>query len=188
MTLVPQHGFWLGVSAAMAGALLLAAAGAGHLRGRDAFRHVLQAHRLLPAGSQRLVARLLPVSEVVIGSAVLVSIPFGVERAAPALAAQSVLYAGFAGYTTMLWRRGSTAPCGCFSGGEAAGPVIIGRAALFSVSALASALVSVARGPFAASGEWLPVLWITAVAVAAAAWFLPAVMAAAPTTTKRGYP
>lgn len=182
------NGFWLGLAAAMAGALLLVAAGAGHLRGRDAFRHVLQAHRLLPEGPQRLVARLVPLSEVVIGAAVLVSVPFGAVPAAPALMAQSLLYAGFAGYLTMLLRRGSTAPCGCFGGGETAGPVTIGRAVLFSLSALASAVLPATHGPYATSGEWLPVLWITAVAFAAAAWFLPAMMAAPTISPKKGHP
>ena len=101
------------ITVTAAGAILLAAAGAGHaLRPRE-HRAVLRAHRLLPAtpfavvstGAELLVGAMVP--------AVLIAAP---AAAMPPLLAQAGLYCAFAAYAGVLRVRRPGVQCGCFGG------------------------------------------------------------------------
>jgi hypothetical protein len=181
----------LAIAVAVGAALLLIAAGVGHLRHRPELRAALTAQALLPRRLRIAVEALIPAAELAIGLAVVASLMLpaagsvpligpaaatarAASLAGPALIAQTVLYGGFAGYLWVVYRRRPTAPCGCFASGGRVTPLVIARALLFAAgSGAAAAVVTVeATGP---AGATVALVWLTGGFVTAMlGWLVPA--------------
>lgn len=191
----------LGGAGALAVALVLLAAGAGHLRDTQGLRRALAAHDVLPAGARRAVAPLLGPVELVLGAALLVSLATAWLPLVVALAAV-LLTGAFTAYLTLVLRRTRGAgeiPCGCGLGTTPVGPWSVARAGLLAGLALlavvggtpdwaalagtgatpGAAMVAGAAGAAAAPPLWAHVLLVvaagTTLAIAVAA--LPAARA-----------
>lgn len=165
---------------AVAGAVLLIAAGVGHLRHLAGLRAVLGAQKLLPPRWRRPVAALTAVTELTVGGSVLSvqlatnlavaqMAPLAAAHTAP-LVAQSAMYAAFSGYLVALRQLHPSAPCGCFGGGGPVTGPVIGRAGLLSIGTAAAALAPAVIGGGAAS----PVALAGGAVLAMVAWLLPA--------------
>jgi hypothetical protein len=121
--------------AALTMSLLLLASAVGHLR-----RPVLPdlvAHGVLGRRTRHVVAAVLPAAELVLGLV-------GLTARAPALVAQAVLFAAFAGYLALVVRAVRSAgrtgvPCGCGLPEVPVGPAAVGRAAALATVALLAA-------------------------------------------------
>lgn len=165
----------MGVAAAYAaatgGALLLTAAGLGHLRRRHLLRAVLGAQRLLPRRLWGPVTAVLGGAELLVGGSVLAVLLTAPSVADAPLAAQACGYGGFTAYLAVLRRRRPSAPCGCFGTDGPVTWVVVARAGLLAGGAAGAALLGaqVAAMPAAAR---LPCL-AGGVVVAMAGWLLP---------------
>jgi hypothetical protein len=156
---------------AAGGALLLTAAGLGHLRRRHLLRAALGAQRLLPRRLWRPVAAALGGAELLVGASVLAVLLTAPSAAVPPLAAQACGYGGLAAYLAVLRRRRPGAPCGCFGTDGPVTWLVVARAGLLAGGAAGAALLgaqvaampAVARLPCLAGG----------VVVAMAGWLLP---------------
>lgn len=177
----------LGGAGALAVALVLLAAGVGHLRDRRSLRAALAAHRALPAGLQRPLASLLGPVELALGAALLVLLASGDPVGAPfrAVALGAVLLTGaFTGYLLLVLRRTGGAeeiPCGCGLGTTPVGPWAVARAGLLtglaSVALLGGTPGWAEAGAAATTGA--PV-WAQAFLVTAAGTTLAIAVAALP--------
>lgn len=117
---------------ALAGAVLLVAAGIEHTRQPGVLRSSLEAQRTFRGAAVRLITRVLGPIELIIGVGVLGCWVGGSELIRPFTAAASVLYAGFAAYTLFLLRRRPTVPCGCFGTGDPVTVATVARAAFLA--------------------------------------------------------
>jgi hypothetical protein len=158
---------------ALGGALLLTAAGAGHLWHRRALPTALRAQRLLPAHLSVPVAIGAVAAEVSIGPSVLATAIGGPSASAVPLVAQAALYATFTAFLWMVLRRRPAAPCGCFGAAERVSRLVVTRAGLlaaatigalvpgaqFAMLPMTSRLLCLAGGFVVAMAGWLlPVL------------------------------
>ena len=99
---------WSLLSTVLGGILLLS--GVPKLRESAAMLTVVRGYRLLPAALERLVARVLPTAQVILGAALVVGIPL---RAVP-LAATGLFLVFFAALAINLLRGRRDLDCGCF--------------------------------------------------------------------------
>jgi hypothetical protein len=120
---------------AVGGALLLLAAGVGHLRRPAHFAAVLAAQRLVPRWSRRPLAVLVAVTEIGTGA---VAVAGWLSGHWPLMIPVAAVYVAFGVYTTVLRVRRPGAPCGCFGGGGAASWGVVARAWLFCAAAVAA--------------------------------------------------
>jgi len=167
---------------AVAGALLLVAAGIGHLRHARALRTALRAQRLLPARLQGSIAVATIAAELVIGPAVPITSLTAPAVAGWPLAAQAALFAAFAAYLSVVRLRRPAAPCGCFGGGEPVTWLAVARAGLLAAGA-AAALAGPGLGALPPPDRL--VCLAAGSMLAATLWLLPALATghtAAPTT------
>ncbi len=118
---------------ALAGAVLLVAAGIEHTRQPSVLRSSMEAQRTFRASAVPLIARVLGPIELIIGVGVLGCWVVGSELIRPLSAAAAVLYAAFAVYTLFLLRRRPTAPCGCFGTSDPVTVATVARAAFLAV-------------------------------------------------------
>lgn len=139
---------------ALAVALVLLAAGAGHLRDARGTRTALAAHDVLPSGLRGMTAAVLPVLELLLGMALLAGLmvglvaptgarPGGLDLVPAAAGAAALLLAGFTAYLALVVRRTRgvpDVPCGCGLGATPVGHWAVLRAAVLLVLALAAAL------------------------------------------------
>ena len=106
------------ITAALAGAVILASAATHKLRALGRFSNQVEDYQLLPRALVRPVARVLPCIEVAVAFALLVP----ASRHTAALAA-AVLLAGYAlAISINLWRGRRDIDCGC-AGPEQAQPI-----------------------------------------------------------------
>ncbi|MDI6103388.1 hypothetical protein QLQ12_32745 [Actinoplanes sp. NEAU-A12] len=118
---------------AMGGALLLLAAGAGHLRRLGHLTAVLAAQRLVPLWSRRPLAAIVAVTEIGAGAMAVAGwlVPYW-----PLMILMAAVYAAFGVYTTVLRVRRPGAPCGCFDGGSVVSWGVVARAWVFCAAAI----------------------------------------------------
>jgi hypothetical protein len=118
---------------AMGGALLLLAAGVGHLRRRGHLAAVLAAQRMVPRWSHRPLAAVVAVVEVAAGAAAVAGWLAGSWRW---MIPMSAVYAAFGVYTAILRIRRPGTPCGCFGGDSAVSWSVVARAWVFCCAAI----------------------------------------------------
>lgn len=199
----------LGGAGALAVALVLLAAGVGHLRDPRGLRSALAAHDVLPSGMQRPLALVLGPVELVLGALLLLSLsPFlstGDTLGAPffltgdtigssvtlgvAIAA-TLLTGAFTAYLFLVLRRTGGAeeiPCGCGLGTTPVGPWAVLRAGLLAGLALLAVVggtpdwATLAGTDLAAGAATAaPPLWAHVGLVAAAGLTLAIAVAALP--------
>lgn len=131
----------VGGAAALAVALVLLAAGVGHLRDLPGLRRALAAHGVLGPGACRAVATVLAPVELVLAVALVVTVLLPVGALALVLAAVGaiLLLGGFTGYLLVVLRRTrgrGEIPCGCGLGAAPVGPWAVLRAGLLTGLAL----------------------------------------------------
>jgi hypothetical protein len=131
------------ITVSAAGAILLVTAGAAHALRRREHRAVLRAHRLLPPASAGPVAAAATGAELVVGVAVLVTLPAAPPAVAPPVLAQAALYCAFAGYAGVLRVRRPGVPCGCF-GAEAVSWAVVARAVTLAAGSAGCATLGAA--------------------------------------------
>lgn len=155
----------VGGAGALAVALVLLAAGLGHLRDGEDLRRALAAHGVLddPALRRAVAAVLAPV-ELVLGVTLLVALAApGLAASAPgallpvlttllpvlAAAGASLLLAGFTAYLLVVLRRTrgqAEIPCGCGLGATPVGPWAVLRAAVLTGLGLVALLAALTAG------------------------------------------
>jgi hypothetical protein len=156
---------------AVGGALLLTAAGLGHLRHRYALPAALHAQRVLPVRLRHPVATAVIGAELVVGASMLVAVLVAPSVIVAPLVAQALVYAAFTGYLGVVLRLRPAAPCGCFGTDEPVTWLVVVRAGLFGGGALGAALLGadVAAMPAAVRLLCLAGGFV----VAMAGWLLP---------------
>lgn len=99
-------------------ALLLLASAQGHFRDPSSFRRVLVDHAVVPIGATRIVSRVVPLVEIILGATALVSLSVTPLRVIAGTAMAS-LYVCFTTYLAFVLRKPSEVKreCGCFSNG-----------------------------------------------------------------------
>jgi hypothetical protein len=154
------------VTAAQAGAALLAASGLRHGRRRRELVHHLRRHRVVPDRSVALVSRAVPVVSVAVGGAAL-ALPTLAAGLAPSgwlpvqrlvTGAQGLVFLGFLGYLVLLHRRSPAESCGCLGASDERPGTATVRAGGLALVALATA---VAAGPLTGISGW-PSLYLLA--------------------------
>lgn len=158
-----------------AAALLLLAAGVGHLRHRRLFAATLAAQRLLPVRVQALVAAVMGPLEVLLGTAALPALVVGGRPVRLAALAAALLYLAFGGYVAFVWRTRPRVPCGCFGSQAPASGATVLRAVVLGASCLATAV----RGLPRPGGTDAAVLAGGGLVLAAAFWLLPQITSGA---------
>lgn len=145
-------------------AALFLGAGFQKLRRRARFLRIVRRYRLLPDAAVRIVAHVIIVAELAVGSALLAGV--GIVGA---FAAASVLLVGFAGAVTVNLARGRSFDCGC-SMLERASP-ISWRHVLRNLALAGLAAIGVVASPVAATSI-IPSFGLLAVGAAAPALIL----------------
>ncbi|MEZ7237916.1 MauE/DoxX family redox-associated membrane protein [Rhodococcus sp. GXMU-t2271] len=103
---------WAVVAALVGGTLLLA--GVPKAGDHEGLLRVVRGYRLLPAVVERVVARMLPATEIAVGALLVLGVAGRVAAAAAA-----VLFLGFfVGLTVNLARGRRELDCGCFAFGD----------------------------------------------------------------------
>ncbi len=156
---------------ALGGALLLAAAAIGHLRGRRMFAAVLAAQRVLPRRWRRPVAAVTGPVELLVGTSAVAGWLVGGRVAVAALSAVTAVFATYGLYLVVVRVRTPAAPCGCFGGGGGITAAVIARAWLFGAAAAAAAVLGApvtASSPAARLWPLLP-----AAVIALMGWLIP---------------
>ncbi|ATQ30881.1 methylamine utilization protein [Rhodococcus ruber] len=103
---------WAVVAALVGGTLLLA--GVPKAGDHEGLLRVVRGYRLLPSGVERVVARVLPAAEIVVGALLV----FGVAGRTAAAAAAVLFLGFFVGLTVNLARGRRELDCGCFAFGD----------------------------------------------------------------------
>ncbi|GGK40286.1 hypothetical protein GCM10010124_36270 [Pilimelia terevasa] len=174
---------------ALSGALLLVAAGIGHLRHPRVFRAGLDVQALLPRRLRGPVAALVGPAEVAVGAAALLAWGAAPGLLGWPLAALALCYTAYTGYTWALLRWRPAAPCGCFGGGAPVTGFVVGRAGVLAAAAWVAAggaavLPSAAAGPAAVRA----LAMAAAAVLAAAVWLVPLLTGAPPPADRAGRP
>lgn len=133
----------ISASAALAVALVLLAAAAGHLRDARGTRAALAAHDVLPSGLQRAVVLLLPPVELLLGAGLLLALLGSSPLLTVVAGAATGLLAGFAAYLLVVLRRTrgrAEVPCGCGLGAAPVGWWAVLRALVLAGLALTATL------------------------------------------------
>lgn len=151
---------------AMGGALLLLAAGVGHLRRRGHLAAVLATQRLVPRWSRRPLAAVVAVTEIGAGA---IAVAGWLAAYRLLLIPMAVVYAAFGVYTIVLRLRRPGAPCGCFGDGGAVSWSVVARAWVFCGAAI---VATSALDADAATADRL-VTGCAAVLVALITWVVP---------------
>lgn len=125
---------------ALAGALLLAGAGLGHVRRPHLLRSALRAQRALPPRLIGHTAAITGPAELTVAGCVLAAVLLRPGLAPAPLLAQAGLFASFAGYLWRVNRHRPGVPCGCLGTGEPVGRPAIARAAVLALGSAAAAL------------------------------------------------
>lgn len=157
---------------AVGGALLLSAAGLGHLRHQHILRAVLRAQRLLP---RRLCSCLLVAAtgsaELLVGASVLAVLLAAPPAAVAPLVMQAAGYGVFTGYLWVLRRRRPGVPCGCFGAGGVVTWLVVVRAGVLAAGAAGAALLSADIAAMPVVGRLLCLAG--GLVVAMVGWLLP---------------
>ncbi|GAA0419859.1 hypothetical protein Aca07nite_12570 [Actinoplanes capillaceus] len=151
---------------AVGGALLLLAAGVGHLRRRAHLAAVLAAQRMVPRWSHRPLAAVVAVAEVGAGAG---AVAGWLTASWPLMIPASAVYAAFGVYTTVLRIRRPGTPCGCFDGDSAVSWSVVARAWMFCCAAIVAA--SALSADAATAGRM--VIGCAAILVALITWLAP---------------
>lgn len=133
----------ISASAALAVALVLLAAAAGHLRDARGTRAALAAHDVLPSGLQRAVVLLLPPVELLLGAGLLLALLGSSPLLTVVAGAATGLLVGFAAYLLVVLRRTrgrAEVPCGCGLGAAPVGWWAVLRALVLAALALTATL------------------------------------------------
>jgi len=155
--------------------LMLAIAGAGHVRHIRAFEQTLRRQDVFPMSVLRVLARGLVAVELGLAAAALLafsvlSSPVG---ARVVLAAMALLYGLYAAYAWLLVARGSDVPCGCSGGDHPVDRTVVMRAAALSLAALGAAIGADSILAVSADAEFI-IAVAASVALTAILWALPA--------------
>ncbi|MBW6439179.1 hypothetical protein KZ829_36185 [Actinoplanes hulinensis] len=126
----------IATATAVGGALLLLAAGVGHLRRRVHLAAVLAAQRMVPRWSYRPLAAVVAVVEVGAGAG---AVAGWLTASWPLMIPASAVYAAFGVYTTVLRIRRPGTPCGCFDGDSAVSWSVVVRAWMFCGAVIVAA-------------------------------------------------
>ncbi len=153
---------------ALGGALLLAAAAIGHLRGRRMFAAVLAAQRVLPREWRRPAAAVTGPVELLVGTSAVAGWLVGGRVAVAALSAVAAVFVTYGLYLVRVRVRTPAAPCGCFGGGGGITAAVIARAWLFGAAAAAAAVLGTPASPVARLWPLLP-----AAVIALMGWLIP---------------
>lgn len=158
---------------ALAGALLLAAAGTGHVRHPAALRAALHAQRALPDRLTGPVVAFTGPVQLAVAAAVLTTVLLAPPSAPVPLLAQATVYLGFAAHLWRVNRLRPGAPCGCFGTGEPVGWPVVVRAVLLCAGSLVAAL-----SPGPATGQARLLALFGGVLLAMLAWLVSALRGA----------
>lgn len=179
----------LGGAGALAVALVLLAAGVGHVRDRRSLRAALAVHGVLPTGMQRPLATLLGPVELALGVGLLATLATG-DTLGPAawlflvLALGATLLTGaFIAYLLLVLRRTGGAeeiPCGCGLGATPVGPWAVVRAGLLTALALLAVVAGASDRTTAGQTTGDAPLWAQVFLVVAAGVTLAITVAALP--------
>lgn len=146
----------------VAAALLLIWAGTEHLRDPATLTRVLAGQGVRGVLAARSTARAVAAAELLVGTAVIVSLAFGVPDPRWALLTQGLLYLGFLASLLVRYQRGDRTDCGCGGLPAVVGPAGVARAGGL---ALVSLLAAVADPMVPALGGTWMLLLVTSAAV-----------------------
>lgn len=143
-------------AAAVAVGLVLLMAATGHLRDHRGTQAALAAHDVLPSWLRRVVAAVLPSTELVLGLTLLLAVlgpavlgPVTAVALPLAAGGAALLLAGFTAYLTLVLRRARGAadvPCGCGLGTTPVSHWAVARAGVLLALAVAATLGGIRGG------------------------------------------
>lgn len=160
-------------------AMLLLMPGLAHLRSPHSTAALMRAHGVLPSDWERPVTAVLTMLEIVLGSALLLSVLAGAAGAQRSLGlVAAAVFATLAGYAHRAWRATAQTRdvplCACGVAESPLGPWVTGRALLLALLSGVGALSVAGAAPTDRPWSELVVLGCTAVTLSVLTLLLPA--------------